>query len=171
VTNPGVWVISAMGGPPRKLQDHGTTGIVSPDGSQIAFMDRLLYQGTLTVSAPEIWVLGLAGEEPRKVFTTKEGEGILSLTWSPDSNRIAFRRLSLATGSDLDSFDLKTRRVITLLSDPEAYVWGFFWSPDWRIFYSRSEPPPNIWDSNLWELRVNSKTGAPSGKPIKITRL
>jgi Tol biopolymer transport system component len=169
VENPGVWVISAMGGPPRKLQDHGFAGIVSPDSSQIAFMDRFLYRGPMMVSAQEIWVMGPAGEEPRKVFTAKEGEGIQSLSWSPDSNRIAFRRRSLATGSALESFEIQTRRVFTLLSDPEAYDWEFFWSPDWRIFYSRSEPPPNTWDSNLWELRVNSKTGAPSGKPIKIT--
>ena len=166
VENPGVWVISAMGGTARKLQNHGTAGVVSPDGSQVAFLDRFLYQGPGTVSAKEIWVMGLAGEEPRKVITAKEGEGILSLAWSPDGSRIAFLRSSLTFSSDLESFDIKTRKVTTLLSDLQS---PSCWSPDGRIFYSRPEPPPNNLDSNLWELRVNSKTGASKGKTTKIT--
>jgi hypothetical protein len=171
VENAGVWVISAVRGMHHKLQDHGTTGVVSPDGSQIAFMDRFLHQGK-GVTAQEIWVMGSAGEEPRKVFTAKDGEGILSLAWSPDSSRIAFLRSSLTPSSGLESFDIKTRKLTTLVSDLQLQnfqIVAFCWSSDGRIFYSRPEPPPNALDSNLWELRVNSKTGAPKGKPTKIT--
>ncbi len=168
---PGVWVISVLGGTPRKLQDHGSSGIVSPDGSQIAFADRFGFRG----SSKEIWVMGLGGEEPRKIFTAKEGEGFVQAAWSPDGSRIAYLRLSLAAGSDpaaLESFDLKARKVTTLLSDPQLAGFsgsGFYWSPGGRIIYSRQEPPPNAQDSNLWELRVNSITGEPAGKPRKIT--
>jgi len=171
VENPGIWVISAMGATPRKLQDHGSTGIVSPDGSHIAFADRFGFRDFLN----EIWVMGLGGEEPRQILTAKEGETILLLAWSPDGRRIAYFRLPLTAGADLaaiESFDLTSHKVTTLLSDPPVFglpSGGFCWTPDGRIIYSRQEPPPNARDSNLWELQVNSNTGAPAGKPRKIT--
>ncbi len=177
VEDPGVWVISAMGGTPRKLTDHGTEGIVSPDGLHIAFMDRLFRQTWLDGSK-EIWQMGPSGEEPRQVLTAKEGEGFLSLAWSPDSSRIAFLRVSImAAGVNLESFDLKTRKVTALLSDLQLpgsqmqhiHRREFCWSPDGRIFFPRGEPAPNASDSNLWELRVNAKTGGPKGKQAKIT--
>jgi Tol biopolymer transport system component len=163
---PGVWVISAMGGTPRKLRDHGSSGIVSPDGSRIAFADRLVYQG-VEDSFKEIWVMGIGGEEPRRIFTAKEG-GIGLQTWSPDSSRIAYFRLSALAGSGLltlETFDLK---VTTLLSDPRLDG-PFSWPPGGRLIYSRHQPPPNALDSNLWELQVNSNTGEPAGQPRKIT--
>ena len=170
---PGVWVISVLGGTPRKLQDHGSSGLVSPDGSHIAFADSAGGRDILN----EIWVMGLGGEEPRKVFTAQEGEGIQLQAWSPDSNRLAYLRCPVfvfaPSFAAIESFDLKARRVTTLLSDPQ--VAGFYsarpfcWSPGGRIFYSRHEPAPNARDANLWELRVNSDTGEPVGKPRKIT--
>jgi Tol biopolymer transport system component len=169
--NPGVWVISVFfGGTPRKLQDHGSSGLASPDGSHIAILaNRHIYPGCFK----EIWVMGPDGEEPRKIFTAKEGDMILQAAWSPDSSRIAYLRLSLQVGfAALESLDLKARKVTTLVSDPQLFgVPGsaFSWSPGGRIIYSRMEPPPHAQDSNLWELRVNSNTGEPAGKPRKIT--
>ena len=167
---PGVWVISVLGGTPRKLQDHGSSGLVSPDGSHIAFAG-----GRDILN--EIWVMGLGGEEPRKVFTAQGGEGIQLQAWSPDSSRIAYLRFPAfvftAGSAALETIDLKARRVATLLSDPQLADFvqrgPFCWSSGGRIFYSRHEPPPNARDANLWELRVNSDTGKPVGNPRKIT--
>jgi len=171
VENPGVWAISVLGGTQRKLHDHGSSGIVAPDGSQIAFGgDRFGLPGSFR----EIWVMGPGGEEPRKIFTVKEADLILQPAWSPDSRRIAYLRLSLpANFAAIESFDLSARKVTTLLPDPQLRSTpggsGFCWTLDGRIIYSRQEPPPNAPDSNLWELRVNSNTGEPAGKPRKIT--
>ncbi len=171
---PGVWVISVLGGTARKLRDHGSSGLVSPDGSQIAFLDGTGGRDILN----EIWVMGAGGEDPRKVFTAQEGEGIQLQAWSPDSNRIAYLRAPASFGltasfAALESFDLKARRVTTLLSDPQladfAQHGPFCWLPGGRIFYPRHEPPPNARDSNLWELRVNSDAGKLVGSPRKIT--
>ncbi len=169
--NPGIWVISAMGGTPHQLQDHGSTGLVSPDGSQIAFAKGFGFRDF----SNEIWVMGLGGEEPRQILTAKEGEAILPQAWSPDGRRIAYLRLPPTDGADfaaIESFELKSHKVTTLLPDLHLgfpQVRGFCWTPDGRIIYSHLEPPPNAQDSNLWELQVNSGTGASAGKPRKIT--
>jgi Tol biopolymer transport system component len=172
--NPGVWVISAMGGTPRKLQDRGSSGIVSPDGSQIAFADR----DTSWRGFQELWIMGPSGGKPRRILTAK-ADWILEAAWSPEGSRIAYlkaRLFSPMSGmvpSALESLDLKTGKVTTLLSGVQlgGASWSppaFWWCPDGRIIYSRPEPRLRT-DANLWELRVNTNTGEPAGKPGKIT--
>jgi serine/threonine protein kinase len=178
VENPGVWVISVLGGTPRKLQEFGGLGSVSPDGLQIVFARRFVISGY--VGFQELWVMGAGGEEPRKILTTNEGELILQMVaWSPDSSRIAYRRgarFSPDTRKDLEyleSFDIKAGMATRLLSDSQMVgigTGGLSWTSDGRVLYSRNEPPPNSQYSNLWELPVNPRTGQPSGKPRKITQ-
>ena len=145
--NPGVWVISAMGGTPRKLQDRGSSGIVSPDGSQIAFADRV---DTSLRGFQELWIMGPSGGEPRKILTAK-ADWILEAAWSPEGSRVAYlkaRLFSPMSGmvpSALESIDLKTGKVTTLLSGVQlgGASWSppaFWWCPDGRIIYSRPEP-------------------------------
>ena len=174
--NPGVWVISVLGGTPRKLQDHGSSGMVSPDGSQIAFADRV---GMSVLGGfKEIWVMGPGGEEPRKIFTAKEGEVILQAAWSPDSSRIAYlRALRYLPASDaLRPLKVSTSRPArSPRSCQIRNCWGFCRSVHFAGPLAGTSstparnPPPNAQDSNLWELRVNSNTGEPAGKPRKIT--
>jgi len=178
VENPGVWVISMLGGAPRKLQEFGGLDLASPDGLKIAFARGFVISGY--IGFQEFWVMGPGGEEPRKVLTTKEGELVLQmLAWSPDSRRLAYwrgTRFSPDTRKDLEhieSIDLKTGEATTLLSDSELAgfgVGGVCWPSDERIIYSRNDPPPNSQYSNLWALPVNPHIGQPSGKPRKITQ-
>jgi eukaryotic-like serine/threonine-protein kinase len=163
----GIWVITLMGGTPRLLQAHGRSGLVSPDGSQIAFA---AHTDTALGGIDEIRVMGPGGEQPRKILTSKEGQAIGPVAWSPDGTRLAYVRASASPLDTwiLESLNLRSSKSGMLLSDPLAT--GYCWHPDGRIIYARSEPPPNARDNNLWELRVNSQTGQPEGRPRKITR-
>jgi Tol biopolymer transport system component len=167
-------VISVLGGTPRKLQDHGSTGLVSPDGSQIAFNS----QSDLNRGFDEIWIMGSGGEQPRNVLHAPKDQGVFLRDWSADGRRITYLQTSEPNGLDraaIESFDLKASKITTLVSDPRLIrgMWwsggGVCWMPDGRLVYSRYEPPPDKQDANLWELRVSSRTGEPVGEPKKIT--
>src|SRR5262249_27058634 len=65
------------------------------------------------------------------------------------------------------SCDLKGTQPSVLLSDP-ALV-DFWWGPEGRLIYSRTEPQPNEKDSNLWEIRIDPRTAKRSGEPRRLT--
>lgn len=70
-----IWRVALGGGDPVRLTG-GSSPSVSPDGSTVAYLDR----GIRVVSAE--------GGEERLLVNARGGEG--SLTWSPDSRRLAF---------------------------------------------------------------------------------
>lgn len=43
------------------------------------------------------------------------------------------------------------------------------WLSDGRVIYPQAERPPNQSYDNLWEIRVDPKTGGPVGKPRRVT--
>src|SRR5262249_41525270 len=134
----------------------------------IAFASQM---NTALYGFEEIWVMDSSGEQPRKVMAGKEGQVVVPLGWSPNSNRIAYLAVRRPTSDSdvaaVETFDFKSGKATRLLSDPQLNG-SFSWLADGHILYSRQEPPPNSEDSNLWELRVNSYTGEPEGKPKKI---
>jgi len=129
------------------MLDLGSTGIVSPDGSQIAF-GRGLSTGGPFGGFEELWVMGPVGEEPRKIIATKEGKLILRWAWSPESRRIGYLRAgrfsqeSRMGPAALESFDLKSGKGTTLLSDWQLVG-------DWWMSRSPSEKYPTQLRSSL----------------------
>jgi eukaryotic-like serine/threonine-protein kinase len=169
-----VWVISLLGGAPREMHEGAFVWSLSPDGSLIAFASS--FQGS------DIWLMGVNGEEPRKVMTTDEGESLLSVVWSPDSRRIAYERFRNGPAEircSIESRDLKGGQPAVLLSDPKlatSFGVGFWWLADGRLIYSFREAVPrtgatdtNATDTNLWEIKVDPGSGRPAGKPRRIT--
>lgn len=75
----------------------------------------------------------------------------------------------------LETLDLAGRKVIQLVRDPELALGPLDWSSGracltgGRLIYSLREPFPHNLESNLWELRINSRTGHPAGTPRKLT--
>ncbi len=59
------WVVSVMGGAPKKLHDNASLPSASPDGSMIAFVTGLAANGFR-----EIWLMDSNGEHARKIVSS-----------------------------------------------------------------------------------------------------
>jgi DNA-binding winged helix-turn-helix (wHTH) protein/Tol biopolymer transport system component len=164
-----LWVISVLEGAPRKIREGFLAWSLSPDGSLIAL--------TSTVFASDIWLMGVNGEEPRKIISGGEGESLASVVWSPNSRRIAYERFRSSSGGlrrSIESCDLKGANSAVILSDPNLPAWytgGVWWLADGRLIYSRSEIAESIsiTDTNFWEIKVDGGSGQPEGNPRRIT--
>jgi serine/threonine protein kinase/Tol biopolymer transport system component len=157
------WVISVMGGPPRKLRDVADVWSVSPDGNLIAFGT-----GQAFFRSREIWLMGAQGEEPRRFVSGSEDDGFFWAAWSPDGQRIAYNRIHRTPGKleySMESRDLKGGQPTVIES---CYGSQFRWFPSGRFVYSMLEPEVRGGE-NLWEVRLDTKTGKPVSKPRRIT--
>jgi serine/threonine protein kinase/Tol biopolymer transport system component len=162
------WVISVMGGPPRKLRDDADVWSVSPDGNLIAFGT-----GSSSGYSREIWLMGPQGEEPRKLVAGSESDEFIWAAWSPDGQRIAYERFHRTPDKvegSIESRDLKGGPPTVMLSGPRL-VAEFSWLPSGRFVYPMDEPEDvrHFRGLNLWEVRVDKKTGEPVSKPRRIT--
>jgi len=166
---PSAWVVSVMGGPPRKLRDDADGWSVSPDGTLIAFGSGLGFR-----RSREIWLMGLQGEEPRRLVPGSEDDGFFWAAWSPTGQRIAYARFHRTPDKlecSIESRDLKGGQPTLILSDPRLCFSNinFLWYPGGRFIYTMLEPPPNQGDSNLWEIRVDTRSGQAVSKPRRLT--
>jgi Tol biopolymer transport system component len=157
-----VWLISMLGGVPREIREGALAWSVSPNGSLIAFTPRF---------SSDIWLMGVNGEDPRKIVAADEGGYLTGVVWSADSRRIAYERLRIVPEGwqcDIESRDLKGGQPTVVLSDPRLVSGGgFWWLTDGRLVYSLEEASPS--DMNLWEIKVDATTGQPADKPKRIT--
>jgi len=166
---PSGWVISVMGGPPRRLRDDADVWSVSPDGTLIAFGSGLAFR-----RSREIWLMGPQGEEPRRLVAGSEDDGFFWAAWSPTGQRIAYARFHRTPDKlecSIESRDPKGGQPTLVLSDPRLCSEDvkFLWYQGGRFVYTMTEPEPNQDDTNLWEIRVDTRTGKPIGKPRRIT--
>jgi DNA-binding winged helix-turn-helix (wHTH) protein/Tol biopolymer transport system component len=169
------WSVPVLGSNPVLLRDDAIAPSVSPDGSLIAFTRDIVFldEDLDEIFVPwtrEIWVMGPNGENARKLIPNDGKTIFRRVQWSPDSSRIAcleHRTDSKAPYSaDIEAIALKSGRAAVIL--PALLRTEFRWVPDGRIIYDQYE---NHRDANLWELKVDSKSGKPQGRPHRITNL
>jgi Tol biopolymer transport system component/tRNA A-37 threonylcarbamoyl transferase component Bud32 len=164
---PSSWVVSVIGGPPRKLRDDADASSVSPDGTTIAFGT-----GGAFVRSREIWLMGAQGEEARRLVSGSEDDGFFWTAWSPDGQRIAYKRFHRTPDKlecSIESRDLKGGQPILLLSDPTLCDRNakFLWYADGRLVYGTYESDHQ--GNNLSEIRVDTTTGTAVGNPRRLT--
>jgi len=160
-----IWVSSMLGGAPAKLRDDAAGQAVSPDGSLIAFTTK-----ATRIGDREIWLMTPDGVDAHKLVTVDEHSGIGRVVWSPDGQRIAYQRFYWEADKfrvSVESCDLKGTQPNMILSDPALI--DFWWGPEGRLIFSLSEPQPNEKNSNLWEIRIDPRTGKRAGEPRRIT--
>jgi len=163
---PSLWNVSIFGGSPRKLIDSAERGVVSPDGSQIAFVRG-------DYSRQEIWLMQANGEQEHKILG-ETGDSIDALVWSPDGRRIALILSRFKYGWDdaevsLCVRDLGSSDLSRVLTSPRLRS-ALAWTPDNRLIYSLSEIPPNNQnDTNLWAIKVDPRGLHTSGTPVRLT--
>lgn len=164
-----LWRISLLGGEPHLLADNASSAVVSPDGSQVAFV-RASGMG----SSQEIWSMQANGEKPAKLLTCS-GCFLRGLAWSPDGKQLAYVHQEYKIGSfwgfdtQLEVLNLSSGRSAVVASHVDHVDPILAWMADGRILYVGAEQPPNESDSNLWSVKLNSHTLRPEGKPERIT--
>jgi hypothetical protein len=70
----------------------------------------------------------------------------------------------------LESLDLKGGPRTTILAGATlAKLRDFYWLPDGRMIYLVSEPDLNLNSCNLWEQKLDARTGEPRGTLQPVT--
>jgi eukaryotic-like serine/threonine-protein kinase len=157
------WVVSLLGGPPRKIRDGSAAESISPDGSKIAYTAMLGKPG-----GKEIWVMDKDGANPKRIVQTNGHGWLRYAKWSPDGKRMAYLRLPEGEGNNviLESSPVAGGSPVTILRDAGAGL-DFTWLPDGNIIYASDEP--NHTACNYWRLHVDPSTGQPTTQPNKVT--
>jgi eukaryotic-like serine/threonine-protein kinase len=158
-----IWVVSLLGGAPRKIRDNAVAYSVSPDGSSIAFGTKNGRAGDR-----EIWLMNPNGEQARKLYDTDESSTISEPVWSPDGKLVVYTEGN-SDGSSLVSRDLEGGAATTLFPSAEL-IFDYLWLPDGRLLYSLMEP--NATGSatcNFWEMHLDEKTGKSIEEPRQLT--
>jgi eukaryotic-like serine/threonine-protein kinase len=177
---PSIWILSLIGDAPRKFRDNGFAYSISPDGTRIAFTSARTgigeSQGAYLWAFGDrtIWLVGTNGQDPRMLAEGDQGTGFMQVVWSPNGTRIAY--LKVHQSDEAFECTLEDRApqggpVVTVLTGANLCKnpQGFWWAPDGRFIFSLAEPSPNQNDSNLWEVRLDPKTGKLEDKPARIT--
>jgi len=162
-----LWLASILGGEARKLRDDAGEAAVSPDGSLIAFLPGR--------NRAEVWVTDAHGNEPHRVVSAPPRARYAHIAWATDNDRIVvsgWRQTDDGNIGFIQSHGVADHKANMLAEGTEyaATVDAGLWSaPKGRILYSKAEPPPHETDSNLWELRINLRSGERVGKPRRLT--
>jgi DNA-binding winged helix-turn-helix (wHTH) protein/Tol biopolymer transport system component len=180
-----LWKISILGGGPQMLVENAGAGVVSPDGSKIAFLrsasERL-----------EVWIASSEGSDPRRIVENAgpeefTGAGSLSnrlytgfmsrLAWSPEGNRLAYIRSYWPAYPDPT---MDNRRALTTvnvndgtrndLMESAQLRPAVCWSADGRLLYAFRDDTSDRNDIGVWSVRVDENSGELEGKPRQLTK-
>src|ERR1700726_871273 len=159
-----IWILSVLGGPPRKLRDEATAYSISPDGSSISFGTN---KGRL--GDREIWLMGPDGENARKLFGADEDGAMCCLRWFPPGQRVWFGTNYRPAGHLVTS-DLNGGPVTSIL--PWSVLkksWEYTLLPDNRLLYLVAESGAAGTSCNYWVLPLDERTGVPADQPRQLT--
>ena len=159
-----IWIVSMLGGPPRKLRDDAMAYSISPDGSSIAFGAN---KGRL--GDREIWLMGPNGEQARKLYDTDENAAIGGLRWFPNGQRVWYSSID-KTGTSFLTRDLRGGPVSSIPPRSELdKSWEHTLLPDGRMLYQVPEPGTTGQTCNYWALPLDERTGSSTNHPKRLT--
>jgi Tol biopolymer transport system component/DNA-binding winged helix-turn-helix (wHTH) protein len=168
-----IWLLSILGGAPRKLREDAAAPVASPDGSLIGFLGDLE-----SGAAHGIWLMDINGGNARRVLSAPPREQFFKIRWSPDGQRLAYTQSvpglpavnvpQTALGTEvLESVSLHGGSPTAVLTTQGLQ--DFYWLPDGRILYSVAQQDLFGSDSNLWAIHTDSETGKPAGHSEQLT--
>src|SRR5262249_17510998 len=106
-----------------------------------------------------------------EAHTLEPGDGHVSfnnVVWSPGGQRLAYLKLPEMPWNQetsIESRSLKDRSAVTTASFLE--VASLYWIQDHSLIFSRLEADQRT--CNLWQLRVDDRTGRATGGPQRLT--
>ncbi len=158
-----VWIVPAFEGSPRKLRDRAIGYSISPTGDFVAFSTS-----AGRVGDREIWSIRADGTEARKVVEADDDTALASFVWAPDGRHAAYLARD-KSGTRILTRDLQRRTSdIAVASSAEDAIMDLVWPSESRLLYAREEPS-NFGTCNLWESRVEPRSGKPAEPPNRIT--
>jgi DNA-binding winged helix-turn-helix (wHTH) protein/Tol biopolymer transport system component len=159
-----VWVVSVIGGEPRKLRDDAIAQSVSPDGSLISFGTTKGRRGDR-----EIWLMGPNGEDAHKLYETDENGSICCLHWFPNGRRVWYGTMEKVPGGIVTS-ELAGGLATPVFPDrwPKT-SWEYTVLPDNRLLYPMGESGAVGESCNYWMTPLDEQTGTPIGQPKQLT--
>jgi eukaryotic-like serine/threonine-protein kinase len=141
-----VWVVSALGGPARRLIPNALSGAWSPDGRHIAYS-----------SGNAIWICDANGANPRAVTVSEAPVIHYQPAFSHDGRSIAFVKRRAGPYGEIFVADVETGRTRALTHDG-ALAQSPDWSADDRSIYFSSSRAGTI---NIWKQPVAGGAAVP----------
>jgi DNA-binding winged helix-turn-helix (wHTH) protein/Tol biopolymer transport system component len=181
---------SILGGAPQLIIDDGEDGVVSPDGSQIAFFHRSpaalfgLRANPILHVVGELWIVSSDGQNPRRFVVPSDpnesrivGAEVTAVSWAPDGRRLAYieRHKAIAHSRIGDQSSILTRDLNggepqLILGDHHLAPEDLCWARDGRLLYAmRTESSNAGGDYDLYSIRISLGTGTASGSPQRIS--
>jgi Tol biopolymer transport system component len=159
-----IWMVSVLGGAPRKLRDNAAASGISPDGSTIAFSTN---KGSF--GDREIWLMGVDGENARKLYESDDNGAVFGLYWLPHGQRVAYISTD-KSGDTLVTRELTGGPVTAMVSPSDMKKMNeFLILPDGRFLYTLREADAVGNTCNYWTMRLDERTGTLDNKPTRLT--
>jgi len=173
---PGIWLMPALGGTPRRLTDFGSRPAWSPDGTTLVFQSS--GPTDLSASAPaaappsSLFLVPASGGTPLPLTRPGSPEGGHGAPrFSPDGKTIVFATWALNEGEiwSVSRPDGFLKRVFPHDRTGPAVAFGYepVYSPRGdRIYFAATS---GSWmNAGLWTARVPSSAKEPWGMPERV---
>ena len=159
----GLFVMSATGGPARRVLDRGWNPAWSPDGREIAFATQPVFDSPHDRPAPsELWAVSVADGGTRRLTR----DDAVQPAWSPHGDRVAYWGLAKGRSRrDLWTVPAGGGDAVSVTQD-DAVDWSPAWSPDGRELYFSSDRGGSM---NLWRIALDERSGRVRGEPERVT--
>lgn len=165
---PSLWIVPVIGtGRPIELGPY-PAGVVSPDGSEIAWVNN-------RAAGPELQLMGSGGWAVQTLVKGASDEVFGGVSWSPTGRKLSFTRYSWdpqlrGNSGSIDSYDLGSGKTVAVLAG-HNFSGDAISLPDGRLIYSEFlGANPSAYGGELLGVHTDPRTGVATGVPSVIAK-